>query len=108
MSQDIINVKEELCHTLLCLCALAVCLCNKDGEKRESFPSELSSSIISGSLPLMMMTQLKGGVQTYMLCVCDSYRVTNRLTPWKEFSSFLFYLPSPPVAAFFPSVQPRW
>lgn len=63
--------------TLCCVCALFVCLCNRVGEKRESFPSELSSSIISGSLPLMMMTQLKGGVQTYMLRVCVSVTHTE-------------------------------
>lgn len=38
------------------------------------------------------------------VCVCVThtqiYIYTHILTPWKDFSSFLFYLPSPPVTTF--------
>ncbi len=70
--------------------------CSAKWEKKGKFSLWVQFlSVISGSLPLMMMPRWKGGVQTYTLCVCVWLirKVTHTVTPWKELYSFLFYLP---------------
>lgn len=59
-------------------CLLPVCLFSRVRVKKGKF----SSAVISGSLPLPMMPQWKGGVQTYILCVCvcDSYTQLHTLS----------------------------
>lgn len=89
----------ELCSRVTG-CLRPVCLLSEWENKRKFSLWVQFLSVISGSLPLMMMPQWKGVCNLHTVLVWLIHKVTHSHTPWKEFSSFLFYHPSPPVTTF--------